>query len=366
MILKKNKYIKHFIALIILASCSTTSENMLVNSSTSEERSLRNFQGIFDYESFALDDLESFQRIIDSEVLNQEQLRDTKLLINNYKKILSKKKYTLELKPDQQYSKELIELIYKFGLPIQISWNEKNKNSISENLLTNKIDGFCSSLYDDAIASINKEITRDSDSILVIYSKEYASFINALKLNDSNLIAIEYNSTNYQEFSAKVLGIDFSEKRFKKISDLNPNQNIKFNPRPRTDLNQVIILLKPQEYKSMIPALRYHGGSNFKYINFISSMEDITDSKQLLDYEYSWVPFSRNLTSKVKNDSGATLERFLELGALNEWLLIQILDQSGVQSAKINGVTGSLVFRLNSCTKRIIPLQKISADLFSS
>ena len=73
MILKKNKYIKHFIALIILASCATTSENMLVNSSTSEEGSLRNFQGIFDYESYALDDLESFQRIIDSEVLNQEQ-----------------------------------------------------------------------------------------------------------------------------------------------------------------------------------------------------------------------------------------------------------------------------------------------------
>jgi outer membrane PBP1 activator LpoA protein len=116
----------------------------------------------------------------------------------------------------------------------------------------------------------------------------------------------------------------------------------------------------------MIPALRYHGGSNFKYINFISSMEDITDPKQLLDFEDSWVPFSRNLTSKVKNDSGATLERILALGTLNEWLLIQILDQAGVQSAKINGVTGSLVFRLNSCTKRIIPLQKISADLFSS
>ena len=54
------------------------------------------------------------------------------------------------------------------------------------------------------------------------------------------------------------------------------------------------------------------------------------------------------------------------LGALNEWLLIQILDQAGVQSAKINGVTGNLVFRSNTCTKRIIPMQKISADLFSS
>ena len=37
-------------------------------------------------------------------------------------------------------------------------------------------------------------------------------------------------------------------------------------------------------------------------------MEDITDSKQLLDYEDSWVPFSRNLTSKVKNDSEQLLK----------------------------------------------------------
>ena len=366
MILKENKYIKYFVALIILASCETTSENILVNSSRSEELGLINFQEIFDYQSYTLDDLKSFQRIIDSDVLSQEQLKDAKLLINNYEKILSKRKYTLELKPDQQYSKELIELIYKFGLPIQISWNEKNKNSIPENLLTNKINGFCSSLNDDAVASIKKDIGLKSNSILVIYSKEYASFIDALKTDHSNLIAIEFNSTSFQEFSAQVLGVNFSEKRFKKISDLNPNQNIKFNPRPRADLDQVLIFLKPQEYKSMIPALRYHGDSNFKYINFISSMEDITDPKQLLDYEDSWVPISRNLTSKVKNDSGATLERFLALGALNEWLLIQILDQAGVQSAKINGVTGSLVFRSNSCTKRIIPLQKISADLFSS
>ena len=47
MILKKNKYIKHFIALIILASCSTTSENIQVNSIESKERSLRRFSRNF-------------------------------------------------------------------------------------------------------------------------------------------------------------------------------------------------------------------------------------------------------------------------------------------------------------------------------
>ena len=93
-------------------------------------------------------------------------------------------------------------------------------------------------------------------------------------------------------------------------------------------------------------------------------MEDITDPKQLLDYEDSWVPFSRNLTSKVKNDSGATLERFLALGALNEWLLIQILDQAGVQSAKINGVTGSLVLDPTLALKELFLCRKLAQIYF--
>ena len=68
----------------------------------------------------------------------------------------------------------------------------------------------------------------------------------------------------------------------------------------------------------------------------------------------------------MKKDELISLEKFLELGVLHEWLLIQILEQAGVQSANINGVTGSVIFKSNSCAKRIIPLQKIGTDLFSS
>ena len=116
----------------------------------------------------------------------------------------------------------------------------------------------------------------------------------------------------------------------------------------------------------MIPALRYHGGSNFIYINFISSLEEINTPLQLLDYEDSLTPASIYLTSKIKNDEPVSLKNFLELGALHEWLLLQILKQAGVQSAKINGVTGSIVYQSNSCAKRDIPLQRISPDLISS
>ncbi len=366
MIFKKNKYLKHFITLIILASCSSTSKNIQVHSIESEEDDPKDFQEIYDYQSFTLNDLKTIQGIIDSDVLNQKQLKGAKLLKNNYQKILSKKKYSLKLKPYQQYSKELIELIYKYNLPIHIAWDEKKQTSLPKNLLADKINGFCSSLYDDAFDAINKAATQTSDPILIIYSKKFDSFFKNLKLIDSSVMTVQYDTGNFQEFSADVLGINSSEKRFKKISNLNPNQNINFTPRPRSDLNQVIIILDPQKYKSMIPALRYHGGNNFKYINFISALEELDSPLQLLDYEDSWTPISKYITTKMKKDELISLEKFLELGVLHEWLLIQILEQAGVQSANINGVTGSVIFKSNSCAKRIIPLQKIGTDLFSS
>jgi len=364
MILKKNKYLKHFIALIILASCSSSSKNIQVNSIESKDSSPKDFQEIFDYQSFSLNDLETIKRIIGNNSLNQEQLKDAKLLKNNYQKILSTKKYSIELRSDQPHSKRIIELIYKFNLPMKISWDRKKHSSLPKSLFADKISGFCASIYEDAIASINKATTQTSDPILVIYSEEYASFFKDFVSNDANFIIAKYNSSSFQEFSAEVLGINFSEERFKKISDLNPNQNINFTPRPRADLKHAIILLAPQEYKSMIPALRYHGGSHFKYINFISSLEEISNPLQLLDYEDSWAPISKYITRKIQHKELESLERFLELGTLHEWLLIQILEQAGVKSAKINGMTGSIIFKSNSCTKRVIPLQKIRADLF--
>ena len=80
----KNKYLKHFIALIILASCSTTSKNIQIHSIESEERDPKDFQEIFgyqsyqeifSYQSYSLSDLKTIQEMIESDVLNQKQLK---------------------------------------------------------------------------------------------------------------------------------------------------------------------------------------------------------------------------------------------------------------------------------------------------
>jgi len=367
MIFKKNKFAAYATALIILASCSTTSKDLQINSTESLEASYdRNLQEIFDYQSYFVNDLEIIQKTIESGALDQEQLKGARLLKKNYQKILSKEKFLLQLNPYQQYSTELIKLIYKLNLPINISWADTKQDTISRNLLSTRINGFCSSLYDDSILSIKKEINKSTDSILVIYSQEYESFLQGLESYNSNLTALKFNSFDFQKFAAETLEINLSKRRFKKISNMNPNKNLKFAPRSRSDVQQIVLLVKPEDYKAMIPSLRYHGGNKFKYLNFVTSLEEINDPLQLLDYEGSFVPISIFLSKKIQNNASLSLEKFLEQGVLSDWLLIEVLKQSEVQSAKINGVTGAIFYKFNSCAKREIPLQRIRADLFSS
>jgi len=367
MIFKKNKYLLHFLTLIILASCSTTSKILIPNlNEILIGNSQKNFEDIFDYQSYFIDDLEKIQKAIDSQRLNQEELKNAKILKRNYQKILSKKEYRLAVNLDQKYSKELIELAYKLNLPVNIFWAESKQVSLPDNLLSQKINGFCSSLYEDVISAIKKEINKDTDPILIIYSEEYESLVQDLEPNNRKFLKVKYNSSDFLEFSAEVLGINSSKKRFNKISKINPNQNLNFTPRPRYDFKQIVILLNPKEYKSMIPALRYHGGNSFKYLNFISSLEAINAPLQLLDYEDSWAPISVYTISKIQKDNAESLERYLEVGALNEWLILQVLQQAGIQSAKINGITGEIIYKSNGCAKREIPLKKISTNLFLS
>ena len=367
MIFKKNRYLLHFFTLIILASCSTTSKILIPNSNEIIKGDGRkNFEDIYDYQSYFEDDLEKIQKAIDSQELDKEQLKNAKILKRNYQKILSKKEYTLALNLNQKYSKELIKFAYTLNLPINIFWDESKQIPLPENLLSQQINGFCSSLYEDAISSLKREINKNTDSILIIYSREYESLIKDLEPNNRNFMKVKYDSTDFQEFSAEILGINSSKKRFRKISNLNSNQNLNFIPRPRYDFKKIVILLNPQEYKSMIPALRYHGENKFKYLNFISSLEAIKAPLQILDYEDSWAPISAYTISKIQKDDSESLESYLELGTLNEWLLLQVLNQAGVKSARINGVTGTIIYKSNGCTKREIPLKKISTNLFLS
>ncbi len=367
MIYKKNRYVINVLVFFILASCSSTFKNSIISPDELQAKSFqRDLQDVYSYNKFFESDLHILQQTIDNRKLGQTELRNIKLLKKNYQKILARNEYKIELSPSQKYSNKIIELIYQSNLPINITWNENKPELIPADLLGRKIEGFCSSLYDDSIISINKEINKSPGSVLIIYSEEYASMVKNIKTVNSEIYTVKYDSNNFQEFAAEILEINLSKKRYKKISNLNSNQTMNFIPRSRSDIQQIVMFLRPQEFKAMIPSLRYHGGNNYRYINFVSSLEELNDPLQLLDYEDSYSPISKFLSRKILNKSLTSMEEFLEYGVLNEWMLNNIFKQAGVQSAKIDGATGTIIYDASTCNRRDIPFQKISSDLFSS
>ena len=90
-------------------------------------------------------------------------------------------------------------------------------------------------------------------------------------------------------------------------------------------------------------------------------MENLLNSKELLDFENSLIPISFFISNEIKNNNLQSLEKILERSLLRDWVLINILKQSKINSAEINGMTGNLEYKKNACTKRTIRRQSVSS-----
>ena len=283
-----------------------------------------------------------------------------------YEKLHQKKLLLSNIGKSNIYSFELIQLIYSLDLPIQIKWDESNKKYISQNLLSEAQLGFCSSLYEDALDTIAKEASSASNSTLLIYSEAFSDKKKFLTDKFPKINSILFKQNDPQLFAAETLGINSSNKRFKKITSLNPNQKLKFLARPRSDVQKIFLLLEPAQFQSVLPAFRYHGRNKFQYVNFISSIEALNNANQLLDFENSSVTLSERLSQNIRSKEITSLEGIMQRSMLHDWLLIEIIKQAGIRSAEIDGMTGTLEFQRNVCTKRNLPMQRINSNWISS
>ena len=178
--------------------------------------------------------------------------------------------------------------------------------------------------------------------------------------------SILFKQNDPQLFAAETLGINSSNKRFKKISSLSPNQKLEFLSRPRGDIQKIFLLLEPSQFQSILPAFKYHGRSKFEYVNFISSLESLNNASQLLDFENSSVTLSERLSQNIRSKKITSLEGIMQRSMLHDWLLLEIIKQAGIRSANIDGMTGTLKFQRNNCTKRNLPMQRINSNWINS
>ena len=364
---RKNTVITFISSIVILASCSSANINHSNENYISEESlQTKDLKQYFSYRDFSAKAIRELELHIKDSKLSSNELNDLKKLRSNIKKIASKEAFIIYAEKSNIYSFELIQLIYSLDLPIQIKWDQSDKKYISQNLLSEAPLGFCSSLYEDALETIIAEVSSLSDSALLVYSDVFSNEKNFLTDQSPKVNSILFKNNDPQLFAAETLGINSSNKRFKKITSLNPNQKLEFLSRPRGDIQKIFLLLEPSQFQSVLPAFKYHGRGKFEYVNFISSLVALNNSNQLLDLENSSVPLSGRLSQAIRSKEIVSLEGIMQRSMLHDWILIEIIKQAGIRSADIDGMTGTLKFQRNSCTKRKLPMQRINSNWINS
>ena len=364
---RKNTVITFISSVVILASCTSANINHSNENYISEESlQTKDLKQYFSYRDFSAKAIRELELYIKDSKLSSNELNDLKKLRSNIKKIASKEAFIIYAEKSNIYSFELIQLIYSLDLPIQIKWDQSDKKYISQNLLSEAPLGFCSSLYEDALSTIAAEVSNLSNSALLVYSDAFSNEKNILTGQSPKVNSILFKNNDPQLFAAETLGINSSNKRFKKITSLNPNQKLEFLSRPRGDIQKIFLLLEPSQFQSVLPAFKYHGRSKFEYVNFISSLVALNNSNQLLDLENSSVPLSGRLSQAIRSKEIVSLEGIMQRSMLHDWILIEIIKQAGIRSADIDGMTGTLKLQSNSCTKRNLPMQRINSNWLNS
>ncbi|MDC1332005.1 hypothetical protein N8317_00840 [Gammaproteobacteria bacterium] len=364
---RKNTVITFISSIVILASCTSaninhSNENFILE----ESLQAKDIKQYFSYKDFSAKAIRELDLYIKDSQLGSDELNNLKKLRSNIRKIASKEAFIIYAGKSSIYSFELIQLIYSLDLPIQIKWDQSDKKYISQNLLSEEPLGFCSSLYEDALESIATEVSKASNSALLVYSEAFSDEKNFLTDRFPKINSILFKKGDPQLFAAETLGINNSNKRFKKITSMNPNQKLEFLARPRGDIQKIFLLLEPAQFQSVLPAFKYHGGDKFQYINFISSLVALNNTNQLLDLENSSVPLSGRLSQAIRSKEILSLESIIQRSMLHDWILIEIIKQAGIRSADIDGMTGTLKFQRNSCTKRNLPMQRINSNWINS
>ena len=364
---RKNTVITFISSIVILASCTSaninhSNENFILE----ESLQAKDVKQYFSYKDFSAKAIRELDLYIKDSQLSSDELNNLKKLRSNIRKIASKEAFIIYGGKSSIYSFELIQLIYSLDLPIQIKWDQSDKKYISQNLLSEAPLGFCSSLYEDALETIATEVSKASNSALLVYSEAFSDEKKFLIDRFPKINSILFKKGDPQLFAAETLGINNSNKRFKKITSLNPNQKLEFLARPRGDIQKIFLLLEPAQFQSVLPAFKYHGGDKFQYVNFISSLVALNNTNQLLDLENSSVPLSSRLSQAIRNKEILSLENIIQRSMLHDWILIEIMKQAGIRSADIDGMTGTLKFQRNSCTKRKLPMQRINSNWINS
>lgn len=325
----------------------------------------------------ATDDRLELERLIDK-VLSYEDIDDDELvIINKYLIFLRKDIQTniktalreIEIFKESRSHKSIFntneknkDLLIKLSLGSDYAFNFEFNSSgifIDQNLQDSVHYGFCNSYSYDQRASIERIVFEDFErnGVLVIYNKNYKSYVSNLKQKFPTASFSELKSNDYDEFISKILNIKESKDRKNTLQGLDKNTNLVFLPRKNQNLKKIFIILDYKDAKAIVPILKSYV-LDFPIFATNDLLYEIADPKKILDFEGLFFPLnSKTMSLFMEQDLKMTnLKDEFDKTILRELLLQEKLREADIKKSYIKTNLSDVEYNLNSCNRRTISI----------
>ena len=192
---------------------------------------------------------------------------------------------------------------------------------------------------------------------MVIYNKNYKSYVSNLKQKFPTASFSELKSNDYDEFISKILNIKESKDRKNTLQGLDKNTNLVFLPRKNQNLKKIFIILDYKDAKAIVPILKSYV-LDFPIFATNDLLYEIADPKKILDFEGLFFPLnSKTMSLFMEQDLKMTnLKDEFDKTILRELLLQEKLREADIKKSYIKTNLSDVEYNLNSCNRRTISI----------
>ena len=269
----------------------------------------------------------------------------------------------LAIKTSNKNKELIIESLFESNIEFTVNFDQPGSYELPDNVINSKMKYFCNSLLQDERNLIESSVFKSNQTknVLVVYSSQYANYVENLKEEYPNELFLSVNSSNYEDKIKEILNVISSLNKFSIVNKVDRSIKIEHEPRVRKDISKIYFITNYELGKTLVPAIRSYSQD----IDIYSTSEifyDASDLKKLADFEDSFIPVSNKYINKIGSDDASNIKIIIEKILIQDFLTIENVFQNNLFYENYELNTGNARIKRNNCLKRDLYLWKVSTN----
>lgn len=277
---------------------------------------------------------------------------------------ISEQKLKLNIQTNSINKERIIEILLKDKINFDVNFTNNNSYFLEDDVLNSNLNFFCNSLLQDEREVIEKTLFKDkkdlNKKILIIYTKKFDDLVLTLKKRYPYEEYFILDTRDYETQIQKILNIDKSIIKNKRLSTLDTKIQISHTPRVRNDILSIYFITDYNTGKTVVPIFKSYA-LNINYYSSSEIFHDATDIKKLVDFEGTFIPITKKVLENLNNTQLTTIKSEIEKTLVKDFLTIEKIRQNSLFKNRIKPDSGNLSIEKNSCVARDLSFWKITS-----